>query len=124
MKKDISLSMKRNIFSNNVVTLDRKQAIAQKIMTILNLSPGDVIYKDYLYSGLKALLGENASNVNASIMKEHIQLILNNYVPEVEYIDAKITPDYDNQRYNIKLYYVIINSAETVTQDLKLKTSN
>jgi hypothetical protein len=93
-------------------------------MTILNLSPGDVVYKDYLYSGLKSLLGENVSNVNASIMKEHIHLILDNYVPEIEYIDAKIIPDYDEQKYSIKLYYVIVNSSEAVTQDLKLKTSN
>ena len=122
--KDLSLTMNRNRFSNDIVQFDRKKAIAQKILTIFNLSRGDVVYKDYLFSGLKSLLGENVSNVNASIMKEHIALILNNHVPEVEFMDAKITPDYDNQKYTIKLYYVIVNDVETVVQDLSLKTSN
>lgn len=122
--KDLSLTMNRNRFSNDIVQFDRKKAIAQKILTIFNLSRGDVVYKDYLFSGLKSLLGENVSNVNASIMKEHIALILNNHVPEVEFMDAKITPDYDNQKYMIKLYYVIVNDVETVVQDLSLKTSN
>lgn len=122
--KDLSLTMNRNRFSNDIVQFDRKKTIAQKILTIFNLSKGDVVYKDYLFSGLKSLLGENVSNVNASIMKEHIALILNNHVPEVEFMDAKITPDYDNQKYTIKLYYVIVNDVETVVQDLSLKTSN
>ncbi len=124
MKKDISLTMNRNRFSNDVVQLDRKKAIAQKIYTIFNLSPGDVVYKDYLFAGLKSLLGENVSNVNASIMKEHIALILNNHVPEIEFMDAKITPDYDNQKYSVKLYYAIVNDTETVVQDLIIKTAN
>lgn len=124
MKKDISLTMNRNRFSNDIVQLDRKKAIAQKIFTIFNLSSGDVTYKDYLFSGLKSLLGENVSNVNASIMKEHMHLILVNHVPEIEFMDAKITPDYDNQKYSIKLYYAIVNDTETVVQDLTLKTSN
>lgn len=122
--KDLSLTMNRNRFSNDIVQFDRKKAIAQKILTIFNLSRGDVVYKDYLFSGLKSLLGENVSNVNALIMKEHIALILNNHVPEVEFMDAKITPDYDNQKYTIKLYYVIVNDVETIVQDLSLKTSN
>lgn len=122
--KDLSLTMNRNRFSNDIVQFDRKKAIAQKILTIFNLGRGDVVYKDYLFSGLKSLLGENVSNVNASIMKEHIALILNNHVPEVEFMDAKITPDYDNQKYMIKLYYVIVNDVETIVQDLSLKTSN
>lgn len=122
--KDISLTMKQNVFSNDVVQLDNKQAIAQKILTILNLSPGDVTYKDYLYSGLKTLLGESISNANASIMKEHLSLILLNYVPEVEMIDAMILPDYDNQIYKIKLYYVIVENNQEVEQMIELKTSN
>lgn len=122
--KDISLSMKQNVFSKDVVQLDNKKAIAQKIFTILNLSPGDVIYKDYLYSGLKALLGENVSNANASIMKEHIHLVLMNYVPEVEMLDAMIIPDYDNQVYKIKIYYIIVEDNEEVEQIVELKTSN
>ena len=121
--KDLSLTMNRNRFSNDIVQFDRKKAIAQKILTIFNLSRGDVVYKDYLFSGLKSLLGENVSNVNALIMKEHIALILNNHVPEVEFMDAKITPDYDNQKYTIKLYYVIVNDFDTIVQDLSLKTS-
>lgn len=122
--KDISLTMKKNIFTSDVSQLNDKQAIAQKILTILNLSPGDVIYKDYLYSGMKALLGENVSNVNASIMKEQINLILMNFVPEVEMLDAMIIPDQDNQSYKIKLYYIINNNTEEIEQTIVLKTSN
>jgi hypothetical protein len=122
--KDISLTMKKNIFTSDVSQLNDKQAIAQKILTILNLSPGDVIYKDYLYSGMKALLGENVSNVNASIMKEQINLILMNFVPEVEMLDAMIVPDQDNQSYKIKLYYIINNNTEEIEQTIVLKTSN
>ena len=122
--KDLSLSMHKNVFSNDVVQLDNKKAIAQKILTILNLSPGDVIYKDYLYSGLKPLLGENVSNANASIMKEHIHIVLMNYVPEVEMLDAMIIPDYDNQIYKIKLYYVIVENNQEIEQMIELKTTN
>ena len=122
--KDLSLTMHKNVFSNDVVQLDNKKAIAQKILTILNLSPGDVTYKDYLYSGLKALLGENVSNATASIMKEHIYLVLMNYVPEVEMVDAMIIPDYDNQIYKIKLFYVIVENNQEVEQIIELKTAN
>ena len=122
--KDISLTMRHNVFSNDVVQLDNKKAIAQKILTILNLSPGDVTYKDYLFSGIKTLLGENVSNVNASIMKEQIHLILMNFVPEVEMLDALIVPDQNNQSYKIKIYYIINNNTEEIEQTIVLKTTN
>lgn len=122
--KDVSLTMKKNVYSGDVVQLNDKQAIAQKILTILNLSPGDVTYKDYLFSGIKALLGENVSNVNASIMKEQIHLILMNFVPEVEMLDALIVPDQNNQSYKIKIYYIINNNTEEIEQTIVLKTTN
>jgi len=122
--KDVSLTMKKNVYSGDVVQLNDKQAIAQKILTILNLSPGDVTYKDYLFSGIKTLLGENVSNVNASIMKEQIHLILMNFVPEVEMLDALIVPDQNNQSYKIKIYYIINNNTEEIEQTIVLKTTN
>ena len=121
---DTSLTFKRNIFSNDIVTLNENKAIQQKIFTILNLMPGDIVYKDYVFSGLKQLLGENVSNVNASIMKEVIALALTNYVPEVEFVDAKITPDYDNQIYRIHIYYYVVNSTEQSDMEITLKTTN
>ena len=122
--KDISLTMKRNVFTNDIVTLDRRNAIKQKINNIFNLSPGDLVFKDYLYSNVKKLLGENVSNVNASIIKEYISLALDNYVGEVELMDAKITPDYDNQKYIIKLYYSIVDSNIVDNMQITLKTTN
>lgn len=122
--KDISLTMKRNVFTNDIVTLDRRNAIKQKINNIFNLSLGDLVFKDYLYSNVKKLLGENVSNVNASIIKEYISLALDNYVGEVELMDAKITPDYDNQKYIIKLYYSIVDSNIVDNMQITLKTTN
>lgn len=122
--KDVSLTFRRNAFTNDVVQLDKRKAIQQKIYTILNLSPGDIVYKDYLFSGLKRLLGESVSNVNSSIMKEIIHLAMINYVPEIELIDVKITPDYDKQSYHIKLYYAETHNAEQTEMSLTIKTAN
>lgn len=124
MKKDVNLSFNKNL-SNDLSILDRKRAIQQKVYVILMLeSPGTIVYKDYLYTGIKKLLGENVSNINASILKELIKLTCDKFIPEIELIDIGINPDWDNQTYIIKLRYSIVNSIDEINQNIVLTTGN
>ena len=125
MKKDVNLTFNRNPFSNDLSSLDRKSAIKQKVYTFLMLeSPGTIVYKDYLYTGLKKILGDNVSNINASILKEIIKLACDKYIPEIELIDISVIPDWDNQKYKITLKYSIVNSIEIINQSIVLVSRN
>lgn len=125
MKKDVNLTFNRNPFSNDFSTLDRKTAIQQKVYVFLMLeSPGTIVYRDHLFTGLKKILGDNVSNINASILKETIKLVCDKFIPEIELIDISVIPDWDNQKYKITLKYSIVNSIEQITQNIVLVSGN
>ena len=89
MKKDISLTMNRNRFSNDIVQLDRKKAIAQKIFTIFNLSNIDFV----------VLAGEALpNNLLKTLLSLGIKKVYNGYGPSETTVFSTFTDvtDYED----------------------------
>lgn len=124
MKLDIDLSLRKNYLSKDFAKVSDKYVIMSKIRNVLLLQQSDVTYKDYLYSSLTDLIGEDLSNGLAVIMKEHIRFVIEKFVPEVTLIDIKLGLHYDTQILEIKIKYFINEDSEEVEQNISIKSRN
>ena len=121
---DVDFSLKRNRVSNDFVKLSNKYAIASKIKAILLLRRNDVMYRDYMFSTLSDLIGENMTPSLAVIIKENISFTLEKFVPEITVVKINIGLNYDTQTIEIRLVYSINETNETVEQSIVLESGN
>ena len=106
--KDLSLSFKLNPINLDLIAIKNETAIARSIRNLVLTYPGERFLNPYLGSKVSRSLFENIDAGTASIIKEEIELTIENYEPRVEVIKIEVNPDYDNNTFNVIIEYNII----------------
>ena len=106
--KDLSLSFKLNPINLDLIAIKNETAIARSIRNLVLTYPGERVINPYLGSKVSRSLFENIDAGTASIIKEEIELTIENYEPRVEVIKIEVNPDYDNNTFNVIIEYNII----------------
>ncbi len=106
--KDLSLSFKLNPINLDLIAIKNETAIARSIRNLVLTYPGERFFNPYLGSKVSRSLFENMDVGTASIIKEEIQLTIENYEPRVKVIKVEVIPDFDNNNYNVTVTYDII----------------
>jgi|TARA_R100001443_G_scaffold114972_1_gene131846 phage baseplate assembly protein W len=106
--KDLSLSFKLNPINLDLIAIKNETAIARSIRNLVLTYPGERFFNPYLGSKVSRSLFENIDAGTASIIKEEIELTIENYEPRVEVIKIEVNPDYDNNTFNVIIEYNII----------------
>jgi phage baseplate assembly protein W len=66
-------------------------------------------------SNIQKLLFENMDKVTASAIEREIQQVISNFEPRVIVNYISVSPDFDNNRFNIGMEFQIINRTEPIT---------
>jgi phage baseplate assembly protein W len=90
-------------------------AIAGSIRNLLLTSHYERLFNPELGSNLKKMLFEPIDNITTSIIQGMILQTIKNYEPRVTIEDVIATPDYDNDRYDIKIVFFVNNTLEPIT---------
>ena len=106
--KDLSLSFKLNPINLDLIAIKNETAITRSIRNLVLTYPGERFFNPYLGSKVSRSLFENIDAGTASIIKEEIELTIENYEPRVEVIKIEVNPDYDNNTFNVIIEYNII----------------
>ena len=89
-------------------------AIAGSIRNLLLTSHYERLFNPELGSNLKKMLFEPIDNITTSIIQGMILQTIQNYEPRVTIQDVIATPDYDNDRYDIKIVFFVNNTLEPI----------
>ena len=106
--KDISLSLSPNPLSYDIVAIKNETAIARSLKNLILTEPGERFFNPNFGSGASKTLFENMDQISASVIKDNIENTINNYEPRVDLIDVKVSPDYDNNEFNVTVNYYIV----------------
>jgi len=106
--KDLSLSFKINPINLDLIAIKNETAISRSIRNLVLTYPGERFFNPYLGSKVSRSLFENMDVGTASIIKEEIELTIENYEPRVKVIKVEVIPDYDNNTYNVTVTYNIV----------------
>ena len=72
-------------------------------------------FQPELGSNVRKLLFENLDIITAAALEKEITQTLNNFEPRVTVLGITVSPDFDNNSFNVTLQFNIINRTEPVT---------
>lgn len=99
----------------DIVTDVNSKAIKNSIYNILSTMPGQKILNPEFGLNLTQWLFTNLSETNASLIKFNITRQINKYEPRVTLTNVTVTPNYEEQQYNIVIQF---NNNETFNLNL------
>ena len=106
--KDISASFQINPMNDDLIPLMNATAIARSVRNLVFTSPGDVPFNPVLGSRVSELLFEPMDNITSIALKEEIEDTIRNFEPRVKLEEVQVTPDFDENQYDIIIKYIII----------------
>ena len=106
--KDISMSFQVNPLNNDVISIKNETAIARSIRNLIFTLPGERFFNQNLGSRVSQTLFENMDEISASVIKDEITNTINNYEPRVDLISVDVSPNYDNNEFNVTINYYIV----------------
>lgn len=108
--KDVSLTLKQNPLTKDVVSLKNNVAIARSIRNLILTYPGERFFQPNLGCLVSRLLFENMSPIVADQIKDQIYSTIISHEPRVNLIDQSVNvfPDYENNSYNVSIKYIIV----------------
>ena len=109
---DLDLDFSAHPVTKDVVKKLNDNAIAGSIRNLLLTSHYERLFNPELGSNLKKMLFEPIDNITTSIIQGMILQTIQNYEPRVTIQDVIATPDYDNDRYDIKIVFFVNNTLE------------
>lgn len=122
--KDISMTFQVSPVNYDLIAIKNENAIARSIRNLIFTQPGERFFNQNLGSKVSKSLFENIDEISASIISDEITLTINNYEPRVILNEVDVNPDYDNNQFNVVLYYRIVGT-DVLPQQLSfaLKTT-
>ena len=106
--KDLSMSFQANPINYDLIGLKNETSIARSIRNLVFTYPGEKFFNENLGSRVSRSLFENIDEISASVIKDEIENTIQNYEPRVNLIDVEVSPNYDDNEFNVTINYRIV----------------
>ena len=116
--KDISMTFQSNPLNSDLIALKNESAISRSIRNIVFTLPGEKFFNPNFGSKISKMLFENIDEIGASNIRDEIATSIVNYEPRVDLTNVVVTPDYDNNSFDVLIQYQIIG-ANVPAQELQ-----
>ena len=108
--KDISMSFQVNPLSNDLIALKNENAIARSVRNIIFTVPGEKMFNPDFGTNITDSLFELLDETSAAAIKDQIMYSLETYEQRIRLIDVIVSPDFDNNGYDVEISYSIIGA--------------
>lgn len=116
--KDVSMTFQISPLNQDLIILKNESAIARSIRNIVFTLPGEKFFNENFGSRISRSIFENIDEISASVLQEQILTSIQNYEPRVTMVNVKVTPNYDNNSFDVLVTYKIV-SADLAPQQLQ-----
>ena len=106
--RDIGSSFQVNPLNYDLIAIKNETAIARSLRNLVLTLPGERFFNQNLGSRVSRVLFENVDSVSSSIIQDEIENTINNYEPRVNLTSVNVSPDYDNNAFNVTINYIIV----------------
>ena len=106
--KDLSMTFQANPVNFDLIGLKNETAIARSIRNLVFTQPGEKFFDPNLGSRVSRQLFENMDAVSASIIEDEIRDTINKYEPRVRLVNVNVSPNYDENEFNVTIVYRIV----------------
>lgn len=106
--KDISLTLKRNPLTRDLLALQNEYAISRSVQNLVLTVRGEKYFDPTFGSAANRLLFENVDFFAADSLKSEIENVINSYEPRVELDEVIVTPNFDDGQLEVTIKYFIV----------------
>ena len=120
---DLDLTFNRLPVTNDVALSYDEKSVIRSVRNLLLTNFYDRLFQPEIGSNLTKLLFENVDSLTASLLQNEIKNVIKNYEPRVSIDYINVTPDEDNNAYNVSLSFYIGNNSSPTAVNLLLQRS-
>ena len=106
--KDVSASFKINPISDDLIVLNNERAIARSVRNLIMTVPGEKPFNPNVGSRVTRLLFDPMDEITSSAIRGEIEFTIEAFEPRVKLRKVEVTPNHDEQSYDVKITYTII----------------
>lgn len=118
--KDVDLSFALTTNKDVAKRID-VNAVKQSIKNLLLTRPGERLFQPNIGSELNRILFEPMDVLTTEALKSVITTCIRNYEPRVKLQEVAVQPRYDENAYDISLYFYVIGVYAPVVFNLTLQ---
>lgn len=96
-------------------------AVKQSIKNLLLTRPGERPFQPLLGSELYRILFEPMDVVTVEVLKSVITECIGNYEPRAKLQEVAVKPNYDENSYDVTIYFYVVGILTPVTYNLTLQ---
>ena len=116
--KDLSMSFKSNPLNEDLIAIKNASAISRSIRNIVFTVPGEKFFNEDFGSDVSQSLFENFDDLTATNIQEQIESSIERFEPRVNLRFVQVDPDFDQNLFNVIIFYDIVG-AEIPPQQLQ-----
>jgi phage baseplate assembly protein W len=120
---DIDLSFSANPITGDISRKYDVNAVKQSLKTLILTQYYERPFQPKLGSPVYGLLFENIDMITANTLKLQIELMINKYEPRVRSQEVTVEPLYDQNAFNVSIYFYVVGIPEPVNFSTILKRS-
>ena len=114
--KDISLSFDAHPVTKDITILKNESAIIRSIRNLVETTPNERFFSPELGSNVHSSLFEFVDIGTASVVRDQIKNIIENYEPRVENVEVDVFPRPDINEFEATVSFTIVGQ-ELPTQE-------
>lgn len=118
---DLDLDFLPHPTTGDVLIKTGADAIKRSVRNLILTNFYEKPFRPGIGSSALKLLFDNVNPLTANFLKNAIIEVIKNYEPRVQIVDVTVSFDVDNNGYNARLQYVILNRNEPVTTTIFLE---
>ena len=118
---DLDLDFFAHPTTKDVMMRVGEEAIKRSVRNLLFTNFYERPFRHNIGSNVYKLLFDNINPITAMFIKDAITETINNFEPRVRLLDVEVDPDIDNNGFNVRLRYVILNRELPVVTGLFLE---
>lgn len=118
---DLDLDFLPHPTTKDVMRKTGIDSVKRSVRNLILTNFYDRPFRPYIGSNVQKLLFENANPLVEGFLRDAIKEVIENFEPRVLVKKVDALFDYDNNGYNVRIYFVVLNSNEPVVTTLFLE---
>ena len=106
--KDISLTLKKNPLTKDVIALKNEYAISRSVQNLVLTTKGEKIFDPNFGCAVNRLLFENIDFFTAKSLRDEIEAVIRRNEPRVKLTEITVVPNYDEGQMDVTVKYNIV----------------